>query len=1009
MDGPVRRTGSGGFLVTVVAVVLAASAQQTPAATVGDDALRITVEETTSGAAVTSILAEGDEMLVSGGATELFVLSVLDPATGSTVTVPASSGWGSVSIQTSGDTCTVELGAPSDASLPPTLGVEISVTAASGRSRWDLSVTGLDTASLEEVVAPRLALIATASHTLLLPRYTGILIPDPAGAALDWDEIYPAGWHASMQFFALWTGDRGLYLGFHDPDASTKYLAAQSAPGSVVLSGRMRAPDRTVAGNDWAMPGVFELDLFHGDWYDAARIYGRWAREEASFWPDDDPGRPARLASLAAVDVWATFGGGYDPAVVREDTLEFQQYMGFPVGLTWYEWNGKPFDDDYPEFFPELPGMTQEVAEMQAADVTVIPYINGRLFDRDLDGSGELGLVYATDGRPGAAKHDDGSDYGHVFGGNMFSYMCPTWTAWQDVLVAASDRLTRTIGTAGVYIDMVGAASPVECMDPSHGHPVGGGAWWSSGYQEMNDRIHEQIPDGRFLTTEGGADAFLDDYEGFMVQGWQFDNMVPAFQAAFAGQVVLFGMKTGVSQYDEQQFYSKLAHAFVHGFQLGRFYTSIIGASGADAEAPVFVRRLGRIHHKVSEVVSHGGMLHPLTLSAIPAITTTWTHTYDGDIEVTTPAVETSTWARDENGERTVVILLVNASMTDTVQFDLPFDAGEHGLEGTLSVQELGELSDGPVTHPQSPFIQQVTLDPLAAVAWRITGDPVPVRWVATGDPSEICGDGDAIIEPGEEWAVPLTVDNPDVLDHVDVHAPVTLAAGTTDVTLTAGDLVFGSVAAGSSATASFRFLVERGAACGATVAFDLGAIAWDTGGIGPGRSGVASFVLGGGAGVCDATAPCDAPVAGFEVPAVVCADSPVTFTDRSLSAVVWSWDLDGDGSEDATDPSPTTTYADAGVVTVTQTVTDRNGRTDALSHQVTVSGVTSAVPGDLDADGEAAAADLAAWIAELADGDGPAAGDRCLGFPTTGQSDSDHDGDIDPDDLLGGVAALFS
>ena len=156
----------------------------------------------------------------------------------------------------------------------------------------------------------------------------------------------------------------------------------------------------------------------------------------------------------------------------------------------------------------------------------------------------------------------------------------------------------------------------------------------------------------------------------------------------------------------------------------------------------------------------------------------------------------------------------------------------------------------------------------------------------------------------------------------------------------------------------------------------------------------------------CDTTA---ALSAAFTAPTHVCTGQVVAFTDGSTNAETWSWDLDGDGTEDSDLQNPTYTYATAGTYDVELTVTRSGGSQErAVVHTVTAIDSTSAVNGDADGSGVVDAADLAAWINELHDGDGSTAADRCDGFATTDQVDEDGSTTIESADLASAVPLMF-
>ncbi len=151
-------------------------------------------------------------------------------------------------------------------------------------------------------------------------------------------------------------------------------------------------------------------------------------------------------------------------------------------------------------------------------------------------------------------------------------------------------------------------------------------------------------------------------------------------------------------------------------------------------------------------------------------------------------------------------------------------------------------------------------------------------------------------------------------------------------------------------------------------------------------------------------------PQAVFSGPDGACTDTAVQWTDASVNADSWAWDFESDGVVDETKrvPEPVV-YTVAGEWTCTLTVSNAAGPdTDSTSHTIRVANAVSGVPGDADGDGHTGARDLAAAIAELADGDGTALAGRCRHWPTADRVDVTGDEQITPADLAALVDILF-
>lgn len=706
------------FLGLVYVFSLVAGAQEV---LISSGQLQISIIENDNGVELVSIKDDGVELLSSSS--ELFSLEINNTDNNSIEILSSSSNWENIDIDNSNGNCTIILTNPSMnlPNLPSSLIVRIYINTSGDKSEWDLSVSGLGNCSLIESTFPILKIKATGNDDFLLPYFYGKLIHNP-GSELNYNGLYPRGWGASMQYMAYYNNENGLYFGFHDPKASYKRMIANSGEDDINIEGVYAIPNKTLAGNDWELSGKFELDLFQGDWYDATLIYKEWASNFAEFWPKNTPERLKSQQNIGNIGVWAYNSlSDYENSnlgVAEGFFKEFADFIEIPYGLHLYNWNYKNYDDDYPNYFPERTGMEEMVENLQNdEDVYVMPYINGRLYETNLEG-------YQEDGFPYAVKDENNVEHTQDFIGNHFAVMCPTQAPWQDTIIDACTQITDRISSMGIYIDQVCAASPRQCMDKSHNHKIGGGSLWRDGYSEMLNRIDENMHSGRFITSEGGCDYLADVVDGFMVQGWTTNNMVPAFSVIYAGKVQLFGTRTGTSQYGNPRFYGKLAQGFIFGAQTGRLSVGLglnLGNASLDKlMAGEFVKTLGKMRYKLKDFISFGEMQRPLILD-VPTITFPVSD-YGTVRQSTIDVIQNSVWKHKEDNK--LLILFANASMTDNhnVIFDVDFSA--YGLYSPLTIQEITSTNDGALQNINTNYSHNSSLQARDVVGYIISGAP---------------------------------------------------------------------------------------------------------------------------------------------------------------------------------------------------------------------------------------------------------------------------------------------
>jgi|GEM_PF-1680381 len=689
----------------------------------------VTIEKRESGIEVTSIKDSDREMLNT--AIDLFALSLQDLGDEVNRTVTASSGWGEIKIDTQGSSKTIILSKPTDGNLPDTLKATISISVEENSSKWDLSVDGIgEDYSLVAVEFPNFNIKASVGEDkFLLPYHFGKLVDDPAND-IDYrgfNAFYPRGWGATMQFLAYYNREYGLYFGFHDPKASLKNFIVHNENAGIKVGCRLSVPNEMVADNSWSMSGDFQLQSFRGDWYDASQKYKDWVYSKAEYRPIDTPQRVARQAKMGSIAVWATEQLlGYTIAQVEQHVRAFKEYMDVPVGIHWNEWYNKPQDVDFPEYFPEKDGLGGVISRLKTTygdDLLISSYINGRLYDTTLDSYQERGFPFATTHDiAGEVIHSQRFWHTESNGTRVrrtFAVMCPTQQPWQKRIVDTTKEMTTRLNMDGVYIDQVTAAAPVKCMNPAHGHKIGGGSYWRDGYRDMFKSIHNSLSTEKFIYSEGANDFLIDQVDGFLVEPYLTSNQIPAFQAVYSGKVQFIGPMTGASSYkaddkpDAQRFYGRLAQSFSFGVQSGRFYMGIArNQNERSARAGSYLRKLARLRYKLRDFFSFGTMKKPLKLKGdIPTMMFLASSTADKNMgEIIIPAIQTSAWSDGTS----ILITFVNGKVptqpNESIAFSFDFDAKAYGLDGDIKIKEVTETTDGEYEAISSKFTKDITL-----------------------------------------------------------------------------------------------------------------------------------------------------------------------------------------------------------------------------------------------------------------------------------------------------------
>lgn len=531
--------------------------------------------------------------------------------------------------------------------------------------------------TLESTILLPLYLASLPQGTQLFYPYCSGMVCDPTTDAVERYISYPSGFGASMGWFSIYNNEGGIYYAAHDPEATFKQLYVRTNPGSDMAMWFDYPATANSGGQTVPADANIVLAPLHGDWFDGAMKYRNWVRREANWYPREKMGPQGRIDTpqwMKELNLWVQG----EPSSVKS----FKRSIGVPIGFHWYGWHSIPFDNDYPHYFPARSGFKESISDLQASEIYVMPYINGRLWDtRDC---GTRDSLFTSMAKPAVTKNRDGSIITERYGSKeadgsdvVLGVMCPQTDVWRDkmkeiVLGLCGTDAQGGYDTRAVYMDQIAAAPPVSCFDDSHGHPIGGGSWWTEAYRGMLENIRSEKGANVALTTESNADGYVDLFDAFLV--WQFyhDGQVPAFGAVYGGSVQLFGRTYNSTE--PIDFKMTLAQSFVWGEQLGWFNTSSLSALSRSTAIFPFLRQVVRLRNQFNNYFYMGEMARaPHLTGENPVLTARW---QSGMVKY--PAVMCGAWTIPS--EHRTLLLFANYSMED-VLLGLEYPLKEWGFE----------------------------------------------------------------------------------------------------------------------------------------------------------------------------------------------------------------------------------------------------------------------------------------------------------------------------------------
>lgn len=594
-------------------------------------------------------------------------------------------------------------------------------------SYWRITVENAGDYTLNAVHFPRITNVAPQQDEILaVPLWMGqktsqaramLATPtDQPPKRFQWD--YPG--HVSMQCMTVYReGGPGLYVACDDTASLRKGFSVFGGPPGQLGVEVVQMPEG-VTKSGYQSPYVVILGTIEDDWMDAAVRYRAWAEQQS--WARESRLRRRLVPEwVKNTGLWVWNRGRSENVLVP--AAQLQDHAGIQVSVFWHWWHGCAYDVGFPEYFPPREGaepFRDAVASATQQGIHALVYMNQRLWGMETDSWREEGAErYAVKGPNGAPF----KEVYNTFTKSPCAPMCLGTSFWRDKYAGLAEQAVVGLDVAGIYMDQ--ACLSLSCYDPTHGHPIGGGAYWVAGFRELADDIRRRCAQrgGVVLAGEGCGETWLPyldlmlslqvSMERYAAPGaWE---PIPFFHAVYHEFALCYGNYSSLTMppYDElwpaafaprtplalldrkfsQQFYLEQARAFVWGQQptIANFLSNQFTER---PEEIAYVLRLCRLRQKARPYLVHGRFLRPPKIDApVETIDISRLSIYAGQQDALKeyrrefPMVLVGAYTSGEGGMAVPVASIAN----EDVAFTLSLDADQYPIPETGSIRLITE------------------------------------------------------------------------------------------------------------------------------------------------------------------------------------------------------------------------------------------------------------------------------------------------------------------------------
>jgi len=431
----------------------------------------------------------------------------------------------------------------------PNLHVTVSVRLDKNLSYWKIHISGIEGKQIERVIFPRIAGFKEREEEYLAAsNWTGSLLKNPRQFLMDaksYTWAYPG--QMSMQLLTLYDPDKiGFYAACNDSLSFKKdFVVSMEAPDNLMYHIN-NYPEFDLSKDSYSPAYEAVIGSYKGDWLTAAEYYRDWARNQK--WCRDSRLKNGLVPNWALETALWVWNRGRSPGVLIPAT-ELKHKLGLPVSVLWHWWHGCSYDDGFPEYVPPREGRESFIQQVETArqqGVRPLVYMNQIQWGNSTESfTKENATLYTV-------KDINGKENSHVyniFSGKALTWMCVGTDFWKNKYASLADTVINVYQVGGIYMDQT--CLSIQCYDPAHNHPLGGGNYWVENSGKLSAQIRNQTKGNEppVLAGEGSSESWIPHLDLFLTlevsreryAGTGAWETIPLFQAVYHPYAISFG------------------------------------------------------------------------------------------------------------------------------------------------------------------------------------------------------------------------------------------------------------------------------------------------------------------------------------------------------------------------------------------------------------------------------------------------------------------------------------